>query len=310
MGIRESDLELPRPGWILGLHVGTVGTQMVMVNCKIFGIRCIFATKEFLIAMKKRLVFGILPLLLLCFAQPLVAQLFTQPQPMLFERGFDQFAPPPGTKRMVLSRYIPGARFPKDYDVVVETYDYNPAGQLLEAIRFQNITGELSLQTSYTYAPEGHVLKERVFVAADRSEIIRNYTWEKDANGKFTKATITDKAGKAVATVEVLPDGSVATTETSVGNGKTIRSTVDAQQRLLKMENGVSGQTEAYAYYPDGSVKELSITGPKGVALVKYENKLDDKGRVVMQTETGKSSQRSAYFTYNEKGQLTDRATI
>ena len=260
--------------------------------------------------MKQRIGFGILPLLVLSLFSLGKAQLHIQPQPMLYERGYDQFSPPAGTKRMILSRYIPGARFPKDYDVMVETYEYNPAGQLLEAKRFQNITGELTLQTSYTYAPEGHLMSERTLVATDRSEIIRNYVWEKDANGKFTKATVNDKTGKSVATVEVFPDGSMVTTETSVGNGKTIRSTVDAKRRLLKMENGVSGQSENYTYYPDGTVKQLDIISTKGVAVVKYENKLDDKGRVVQQIETGKTSPRTFYFGYNEKGQLVDKATI
>ncbi len=260
--------------------------------------------------MKRQIGLGLLAFLFLSLSQHLSAQLYTQPQPMLYERGFDQYSPPAGTKRVVLSRYIPGARFPKDYDVVVETYDYNASGQLLDAKRFQNITGELTLQTTYTYSAEGQILQERNFVAADRSEIIRNYVWEKDANGKSTKATISDKTGKPVATVEILPDGSWVTTETSVGNGKTIRSTIDAKKRLTKLENGVSGQTESYAYFPDGTVKELNITSPKGVALVKYENKLDEKGRVIQQAETGKSSPRTYYFYYNEKGQMTGKALV
>jgi hypothetical protein len=247
--------------------------------------------------------------LLTCMAFAANAQLYPQPQPLMYERGFDQYTPPAGTKRMVFSRYIPGARFPQDYDVIVETYDYNLAGQLVDWNRFQNITGEPTLQTSYTFAPEGHLLKERIVVNSDKSEIVRTYTWEKDANGKAVKATVTDKTGKAVATVEVLPDGSTVTTETSLGNGKFIRSTVDANKRLTKMENTSTGQVEVYSYYPDGTVKELNITSTKGVALVKYENKLDDKGHVIQQTETGKTTPRTYYFTYNALGQLMDKAT-
>lgn len=251
---------------------------------------------------------GILALCL--WAMGAGAQLYPQPQPLMFDRGYDQYAPPPGTQRMTLSRYIPGARFPKDYDVVVETYDYDPNGKLVGWKRFQNITGDLTLQTDYTWAPEGHLLKERIFIPHDRSEVIRSYVWEKDANGKFTKATFHDKNSKPMGTVEVLPDGNTVITETSLGDGKYVRSTFGPNQRLLKMENTSMGQTEVYTYYPDGTVKQLDISSSKGVAQVKYENKVDGKGRVVEQTETGKTAPRIFFFTYNDRGQLMDKANV
>lgn len=260
--------------------------------------------------MKRLPLFWLPAILLLVLTTDVAAQLFQQPQPLMFDRGFDQYAPPTGTKKMVMSRYIPGARFPKDYDVVVETYEYNPKGQLTDWRRFQNITGEPTLETTYTWAPEGHLLQERVFVANDKSEIVRNYVWAKDETGAFTKAVINDKAGKAIGTVAVQADGSQVITENSLSSGKVIISTFSKEKRLLKMENTASGQIEVYTYYADGTVKDLNITSSKGVALVKYENKLDEKGRVIQQTETGKTTPRTFYFNYDAQGHMIDRGTI
>jgi hypothetical protein len=153
--------------------------------------------------------------ILLAFQAP--SQVFQNPQPLMFDRGFDQNNPPPGTKRIGMSRYIPGARFPKDYDVVVETYDYDRSGHLTTVKRFQNITGELNLEMNYSWTPDGNVLQERILVANDGGEIIRNYVWERDANGKCMTAVVNDKSGKPVAKVENLPDGTMLVTENLPG---------------------------------------------------------------------------------------------
>ncbi|MFM2375410.1 MAG: hypothetical protein RLZZ165_507 [Bacteroidota bacterium] len=237
------------------------------------------------------------------------SQMYQNPQPLMYDRGFDQNNPPPGTKHIVMSRYIPGARFPKDYDVVVEAYDYDRSGNLTTVKRFQNITGELELEMNYSWTPDGNVLQERMFVANDGGEIIRNYVWEKDANGKCIKAVVNDKSGKSVANVENLPDGTMLVTENLPG-GKYIRSTIGKDRRLMKSENSATGQTEAYTYYPDGTVREMVITSSKGIATVKYENTTDEKGRVIKQTEQGKTSPRTYYFSYDDQGNMVDRGSV
>ncbi|MFN8398262.1 MAG: hypothetical protein U0176_26870, partial [Bacteroidia bacterium] len=225
------------------------------------------------------------------------AQLYLQPQPLMFDKGLNVYAPHPGLKRMVMSRYIPGARFPKDYDVVVETYGYDQQGRIVETSRFDNIMGNVLLTTTFTYTPEGKLAQERT-VTGDRNEVIRKYNWEKDANGKPVKATIVDRSNNPIGSVEVMPDGSQVISETSGGAGKVIKTTLDANGRLLRIENGSTGQTEDYSYYPDGTVKQLDLRGTKGVAQVKYDNTLDDKGHVIKQVETGKTGARTFLFTY------------
>lgn len=237
------------------------------------------------------------------------AQLYLQPQPLMFDKGLNVYAPHPGIKRMVMSRYIPGARFPKDYDVVVETYSYDPSGRIIETSRYDNIMGNVLLTTTFTYTPEGMLAQERT-VTGDRSEVIRKYNWEKDANGKPIKATIVDRSNNTIGAVEVMPDGSQVISETSGGPGKTIKTTLDATGRLLRIENASTGQTEDYSYYPDGTVKQLDLKGTKGVAQVKYDNTLDDKGRVIKQVESGKTGARTFLFSYTPQGQIADKGTV
>lgn len=247
-------------------------------------------------------------LFLLSLGSTALAQIYLQPQPLMFDKGINVYAIRPGLKRMVMSRYIPGARFPKDYDVTVETYNYDPQGRITETSRYDNIMGHVLLTTTFTYTPEGKLAQERT-VTGERNEVVRKYNWEKDANGRPIKATIVDKSNNPLGTVEILPDGSTVISETSVGAGKVVRSTLDASNRLIRVENTATGQTEEYSFYPDGTVKQLDLRGSKGVAQVRYENTLDDKGRVVKQVETGKTGARTFYFTYTANGQMADRGT-
>jgi hypothetical protein len=212
---------------------------------------------------------------------------------------------------MVFSRYIPGARFPNGWDVVVESYSYDEKGHITHWNRYQNITGEASVQTTFTWAPEGHLLSENILLANDHSEITRNYAWEKDGSGKYTKATITDKNKKTIATLEKLPDGGWLHTDVSIGNGKVLMTTYNAKNQTLKTENTATGLVEEYSYNDKGLLAAVNIKNANGTsAKIQYENKLDDKGWVASQSETGRSIPKSFYFKYDASGNMVEKGTI
>jgi hypothetical protein len=239
------------------------------------------------------------------------AQLFPQVQPYMYDRGYEAFSPAPGVKRIVFSRYIAGSRFPQGWDVVVESYSYDPQGHITKWNRYQNITGEANIQTSYAWTPEGLLLGETILLASDHSEIMRNYAWEKDANGKFTKATITDKAQKPIATLEILPDGRYVQTELTLGSGKVLRSTYNAQRQLLLSENTASGLIEEYAYDAKGVLASVNIKNTNGTTTkIQYETKRDDKGNVVAQTESGRGNPKTFYFKYDAAGHMLEKGII
>jgi YD repeat-containing protein len=247
-------------------------------------------------------------LLLSLAGLPAIGQLFPQPQPYMYDRGYDAYTPIKGVKRMVLSRYIAGARFPNDWDVVVESYNYDKEGHLTQWNRYQNISGEATLQTSYVWAPEGHLLNETILLANDHSDIQRIYTWEKDAAGKYTKATIVDKAKKPIATLQLMPDGRYVHTETSLGNDKFLRSTYNANKRLMLTENTATGLVEEYSYDAAGMLAEVNVKNPNGAPMkIQYTNKLDDKGRVIGQTEAGRAAPKTYYFNYDASGHLIEK---
>ncbi len=249
--------------------------------------------------------------LLLLFAGislQLSAQLFPQPQPYMYDRGYEAYLPLKGVKRMTFSRYIAGARFPNDWDVMIESYAYDAKGNMTVWNRYQNITGEATIQTTYAWAPEGHLLNEQILLASDHTDIQRNYNWEKDANGKFTKASILDKAKKQIASLEIMPDGRFVHTDLSLGNGKFLKSTYNQKKQLLLTENTSSGLTEEYSYNDKGMLSQVIVKNPNGTsAKIQYENKLDDKGRVIAQTESGRGAPKTFYFKYDVAGNLLEK---
>lgn len=261
----------------------------------------------------KRLAFTFPLALLLCLmAAPVGAQLFPQPQPLMYDRGHDPNLPMPGIKRVVMSRYIAGARFPNDWDVIVESYTYNQRGDIVQWNRYNNITGEATLQTSYSWFPDGRLQSEHITLASDHSEVRRDYVWQKDANGAFTKADILDKNKKPIATLEILPDGRYVMTETSLGNGKSIQYTYNARKQMVRSANSSSGLTEDYTYDDAGRLVSVVVGNASGTrTTIQYSNKLDDKGRVVSQTETGRSAAaKTFHFSYDDAGHLVDRYTV
>jgi hypothetical protein len=244
-------------------------------------------------------------------ALPVIGQLFPQPQPYMYDRGYEAFVPLAGVKRMCFNRYIAGARFPNGWDVLVESYAYDAAGHITQWNRYQNITGEATLQTTFAWAPEGYLTSENIMLASDHSEIYRNYAWEKDGSGKLTKANIVDKAKKPIATLEATPEGGWVHTDVTIGNGKFQRSTYDAQNRLLRMENTASGLVEEYSYLPNRMLQSVSIKNPNGTTTkIQYDNKLDEKGRVIAQTESGRGAPKTYYFKYDTAGNMVEKGII
>ena len=238
----------------------------------------------------------------------LSAQLFPQPQPYIYDRGYEAYLPQEGVKRMTFSRYIAGARFPKDWDVMIEAYDYDARGNMTAWNRYQNISGEPTILTTYSWAPEGHLLSEQIVLASDHTDIQRNYNWDKDANGKFTRATILDKARKPIASLEILPDGRFVHTDVSAGNGKFLKSTYSPQKQLLLTENSATGLVEEYSYNDKGMLTQVIVKNPNGTsAKIQYENKLDDQGRVIAQTESGRGTPKTFYFKYDAAGNMLEK---
>lgn len=250
----------------------------------------------------------LLLLLLAGISLQLSAQLFPQPQPYMYDRGYDAYLPLKGVKRMTFSRYIAGARFPKDWDVLIESYDYDAKGNMTAWNRYQNISGEPTISTTYAWGPEGQLLSEQILLASDRTEIQRNYIWEKDANGKPTKASILDKTKKPIATLEIMPDGRFVHTDLSMGNGKFLKSTYSPQKQLLLTENSSSGLTEEYSYNDKGMLAQVIVKNANGTTTkIQYENKLDDKGHVIGQTESGRGTPKNFYFKYDAAGNMLEK---
>jgi hypothetical protein len=239
-----------------------------------------------------------------CLASSAWAQLFVPPTALMFDRGYDAYIAPANAKRVVIHRYIPGARFPGDFDVTIETCDYDPQGHLLSWKRFDRIMGTLLLESTYTWGPKGELLQERGYIANEKTEIQRNYKWEKDAQGNPTKAKITDKAGKELGSLEFLPDGTKVLTENGTVQGKVTRSSYDAKNRLVKVENTATLVIETYAYDDKGFLAKAIVNSMNGNTVIVYESKLDPDGKVVSQTETGKGAPKIAYFSYDGKGHI------
>lgn len=250
-------------------------------------------------------------LLLLGGALQVGAQLFPQPQPYMYDRGYEAYSPMQGVRRMVFSRYIPGARFPNDWDVIVESYAYDPQGNLVRWNRYQNVTGEASLQTNYTWSTDGKLLSEHIILASDHSEIYRNYTWEKDAAGKYLRARIDDKAKKPISLLELQPDGGYLQTEYSLGNGKVLNSAYNAKKQLLRTENTATGLVEEYTYDDKGLLAAVNIKNANGTTTkIQYTNKYDDQGHLVSQTESGRGTPKTIYFKYDAAGNMVERGMI
>jgi len=157
---------------------------------------------------------------------------------------------------------------------------------------FGNITqmSDQSGLTTYRYDGFGRLVYEK-----DGDSIKKSYTYDESnrlANFTLTQGSITvtdlsygyDKIGRL----------------TSVNDsGKSYRYEYDAAGRLVKEENGMTGMTSSYTYYPSGNVKSL-IHDNGGDTFIAYQYQYDANGNQIEKDENGNVTQ----YYYDAMGRI------
>jgi hypothetical protein len=232
--------------------------------------------------------------------------LFAPPQPRMYRAISELEAPPAHARRIVVSRYIPGARFPHSWDVMVEERSYDQQGRLTNWKRFDAFSGVRMYEKQVKWSAQGDRVEERTWRAEFNSEEVLKFTNQYGPDGKLASATITDDRGKAVGTITVHADGSRTTVIGDVPS-KRISYTHSPTGVMTTSFDENTKQEDRYTY--DGSGELAGVERIRnGVSnKVVYKNTYNPDGRLVMQEEQLDKVVRKMMFEYNDKGQLVMR---
>lgn len=252
--------------------------------------------------MTKRLLICVMALLPLCMR----AQLLSQPLPLMYRAMSEVEAPPAHAKRIVVSRYIPGARFPHSWDVQLEERNYDPQGHLTNWKRFDSYSGIRMFEKRIIWNAQGDRVEERTWRAEAATEEAYKFANEYGPDGKFKGAAITDDRGKPAGSIVVQADGSRVTT-IGATPGKRVSFTSDAQGRMLSSSDEATKQETRYVYDAKGELTAVEQVRGGATTTIQYKNTYDDKGRIIMQEEQLPQGVRKMLFEYNDKGQLVAR---
>lgn len=232
------------------------------------------------------------------------AQLFSPPQSLMNDKGFDAHRPPKDCQSFQLRRYIPGARFPGDFDVMIEDFSFDRQGNLIKWRKYQTVMGERILELNYSYDPSGLILEERIWAQGNSNELIRNYNWEAESAEGTRNAIITNQGSKKIGNALRLKDGSLEIRELISDAEKFVITNYDKNGRLVSSKNEGTLLEENFKYDESGWLVEINAKSPVGISKVEYKSKMDSFGRVAQQTEIGKGQPRTVYFQYDSKGRI------
>lgn len=234
------------------------------------------------------------------------AQLFAPPQPLMYRPMSEVEAPPAHARRIVVSRYIPGARFPHSWDVQLEERSYDPQGHLTNWKRFDAYSGVRMYEKKITWNAQGDRTEERTWRAEVASEEVFKFANQYGPDGKLVSAAITDDRGKPAGSVTVSPDGTRLTTIGATA-GKRITFTHDAKGRMTISSDEATKQEDRYRYDDKGELTAIERVRNGATSTINYKNTYDPQGHLIVQEEQVPQGVRKMLFEYNDKGQLISR---
>lgn len=234
------------------------------------------------------------------------AQLFAPPQPMMYRQACELEAPPAHARRIVVSRYIPGARFPNSWDIQVEERSYDPQGRLINWKRFDAYSGVRMYEKTVTWNAQGDRLEERTWRAELSGEEVLKYSNEYGPNGKLTSTLITDDRAKPLGTITVNPDGSRNTVIGTIP-GKRIIFVHSPAGFMMSSTDESTKQEDRYTYDDSGQLAGIERIRNGVSSKVTYKNTYDPDGHLIVQEEQLDKGVRKMLFEYNDKGQLRAR---
>lgn len=236
----------------------------------------------------------------------LKAQIYMAPQPLMYRAALSLESPGKGVEHVRVSRYIPGARFPDSWDLMVEERKYDSEGRLTQWKRFDTYSGQRISEKNVRYNAQGDRIEERNWRMETQRDEVMKFENVYDPAGKFQSASVVDAAGKNIGTIKLLPDGSRETT-TLNNMGQRFVLVTNAKGQLLSSIDESTKSQDQFQYDAQGELTGVQRTRAGKTVVYAYQASRDASGRIIMQDEILPEGQRRMFFEYDAAGHLIAR---